>query len=537
MKKLFSLIKVSLSQDMNIFKINSKKASKATKVLLPLVLTVYLAGLMGFYSSGLIDLLAPAHLEYVALTLFTLAVSIISLIEGVYKSGPLLFKCKDDDMLLSLPLEKKTILFIRIFKFYTFELLYNSLFIIPSMVIYAIKMNPSWSYYLVSGLAVLLLPIVPIVLSCLMGFFVTYISSKFKGKNFIQTIFTFAFVFLIMYISYSSNTFINSIAENAKMLNDKINSLYYPVGAYISLINNFDIIKLLIYVGIHLLLLAITILVLGKVYFKINSSNKSVSVSHKVNGKYTIKRNSKMVSFVKKELNKFVSTPVFITNAGFGLLLFIVACIAISLKYDSIITGLINKDSNITKEAIQVYLPLAAFSLISFTSFMTCITSSMISLEGKSFNILKSLPVKAEKIVLYKVIASLVLMIPCILIGDLILFIRFKFDILSIVLLLIISILFPFFNELIGILINLKYPKVDATNDTEVVKQSMSSFISTFLGMTIACISIGGAVIITLFTNIYIAMLSFIVLYGLITYLLWLSLKKNGEKKFNDIMC
>ena len=121
------------------------------------------------------------------------------------------------------------------------------------------------------------------------------------------------------------------------------------------------------------------------------------------------------------------------------------------------------------------------FGLICFASFMTSITSSMISLEGKSFNILKSLPVNPFIIIKSKVLAAVLIMIPFMIIGDLIIFIRFGFDLLSIILLLIASILFPLISETIGIIVNLKYPRMDAKNDTEVVKQSMSSMISVFI--------------------------------------------------------
>ena len=50
----------------------------------------------------------------------------------------------------------------------------------------------------------------------------------------------------------------------------------------------------------------------------------------------------------------------------------------------------------------------------------------MISLEGKSFNITKSLPVSPEKILLSKVLTSNIISIPVILICDIIFFIVFK---------------------------------------------------------------------------------------------------------------
>ena len=535
MKKLFSLIKTSLNHDMNIFAINCKKKSKFLKNILPLILTLYILFIMGTYSKMLIHALEPMHLEFIALTLFALGVSIFTFMEGIYKSGNLLFNCKDDNLLLSLPIKKETILFVRVLKFYVFELLFNTMFILPSMVMYAIVVSPGWTYYLVSIIALLILPIVPIVLSCFLGFILIFISSKFKRKNIFQTIFTMAFLLLFLFIYYNADGFMTSILERATSVNNFIVRLYYPVGTYISLINDFKVLNLLIYILIHLGLFTLTLFFVGKIYFKINSNSKRVLTPHKKQH-YVIKRHSKAISFMKKELNRFFCTPVFITNAGFGLVLFIIACIIISIKFDSLLLTLTTSEMNLDANLILKQLPALMFGVVCFGSLMTSISSSMISLEGKSFNILKSLPLKPIKIIGYKILTTFVIIIPCIIIGDIIIFIKFKFALLSIVLILVASVLIPVVTELIGIIVNLRYPKMDATNDTEIVKQSISSMISTFIGI--------GLFGITMFLIIYfinhninsnLIVLLFIGVYSLICLILWLILYKTCDKSFNNI--
>ena len=535
MNKVLSLIKINLSHDLTIFKINSKKTSKKTKILLPIIITIYLMGFMGVYASMLMDKLKPMHLEFITITIFALIISIITITEGIYKSGSLLFNCKDDNLLLSLPIKKKTVLFVRILKFYIFELLYNSLFIIPVIIVYAINVVPDWTFYLSSFVALLVLPIVPIAISCIIGFLITFISSKFKGKNIVQTIVTMAFLLIVLYLSFNLEGFIKDIAKEATSLNDLITKLYYPVGAYISLINDFNILSLLSYILINILIFAVVVFILGKIYFKINSSQKRVLTSHK-NTHYVIKSRSRLSAFIHKELNRFVATPVFITNAGFGLVLFVAACILCSLKFDSLIDMFLKANPKVKVSLITDNLPLIAYGLLCFSSLMTSITSSMISLEGKTFNILKSFPIKSSRIVLYKVITALVVMLPCLLLGDIILFIRFKFDIISIILILLGTLILPLVTELIGIIANLKYPKMDATNDTEVVKQSMSSMIATFVGLGLS----GGTILVMI--GLFNAglcssliMLIFDLIYGLVAVGLLILLEKKCAGYFNNI--
>ena len=535
MKKILSLMKVCLSQDMNLFKIQSKKMNKLSKLLIPIIFAIIIIGYMGGYAFVLMEQFKPMNQEYIVLTLFTFAFSIITLFEGFYKSGSLLFNCKDDQLLFSLPLDKKTILFIRMFKFYAFEFLFNSMFMAPAMIVYGVNMNQPWTYYLVSIIALIILPIVPIVISCIFGFGITYISSKFKGKNLVTTIASMAILLVVLYFSFNLDGLTNILTNNSTMIDEYICKIYYPVGAYMSLVHEFNIVTLLIYVISHLALFTITILIIGKVYFNLNSKMKNVTVIHN-NKPYIVKTRKRLISFVKKEFNRFVSTPVFIVNAGFGLVMFVAACVVVSFKYDAIINGLTAKMEGVSPDVFINYIPIGLMVLIAFSAFMTSITSSMISLEGKSINILKSLPIKSSMIVLYKVITSLVIIVPCLLLGDFIIFIVFKFDIVSILCALYASILIPFIAELIGIMVNLKYPKMDATNDTEIVKQSMSSMVSVFIGMALAMFSTGllvGLAVMGL-SNIVIQLI-FLIILTILASLLWLRLVKTSDKRFDEI--
>ena len=175
-------------------------------------------------------------------------------------------------------------------------------------------------------------------------------------------------------------------------------------------------------------------------------------------------------------------------------------------------------------------IPKIFYGVVVFTACMTCITSSMISLEGKSFNITKSLPVAPGKILLAKILASNIITIPAILICDVIFFVVFEVAIIDIVLILLASIIMPTFTAILGILINLKYPKMDATSDTEVVKQSMSSMISIFIGMFIGMLSIAAVII---GGNVFIILE--LLVFSIVVLILWNVLKKYGERRVKEI--
>lgn len=535
MKKIISLIKVAMTDNMNIFKINTKNDNKAVKLSLPIFLAAIIMVIFYGYSMSLIEVLKEQHNEYIALTIFGAVISFLTLWEGIYKSPNLLFKCKDDDLLFSLPIERKTVLFLRIFKFYLFEILFNSLFFLPSVIAYAVSVKPSISFYVISIIALLLLPIVPILLSSIIGFFTTTLSSKFKKKNIIQIIVAFAFILLVMFFSYSSESMVDTIASKATRINELVTTYYYPVGAYIKLINNFNILELLLYILIHIFIMYIVISFLGKIYFNLNT--KMISSKGHNKGEYKIVTRSPIRSIIRKESQKFISSPVFVTNAAFGLVLFVIGCIYASVRFDNMLLSLSSEEGSLDPSQVMKYIPLILYVFISFSTLLSSITSSMISLEGKSFYILKSIPVKPSKIVLAKVLTAVLIVIPFILIGDIVVFIRFKFNIIEILLILLASFILPFVSEIIGILVNLKYPKMDAKNDTEVVKQSTSTAVAVLLGGILALLTAVSIVLLaSLGISTYLVLLISLAFYGLILLLLVIRMKKKSVEEFNNIV-
>ena len=136
MKKIISLVKAGMTENMNLFKVNTKNQSEKSKKIFPIVIALLFLFSMWSYANVIMEPLVEVHCEIVLLTLFIAFSVILTLMEGIYKAGNLLFNCKDDNLLLSLPIKKSTVLFLRLFKFYIFEVLYNTLFLLPAMLVY-----------------------------------------------------------------------------------------------------------------------------------------------------------------------------------------------------------------------------------------------------------------------------------------------------------------------------------------------------------------------------------------------------------------
>ena len=537
MKKIVSLLKACMTSDMNIFKIKTK--NKKVSLILPIVIGLYLMFLIWGSANALFEKFAPLHMQYILLSFFAFVISIMTLMEGIYKTSSLIFNCKDDDLLLSLPIKRRTVLFVRIFKFYVFELIYNSLFLLPIMIAYIRWADTlSWTYFLTSIVMLFFLPIIPIVISCFIGVITSSLSSKTKYKNMVQIIISIALLVTILFISYNTDKVVEYLMKNATSLNEVITKLYYPAGIYAKLATDFSFIDLLVFIIVNIGIFAISLYILSKFYFKINSRVKRVITSKKKNTKdLRIISRPKTISLIKKELNTFFQTPVFIINSGFALVLFLVAIIIIIFRFDSFMPILTSKEGGLglSKEVITSNMSLIIFLLLSITAYMTSITNSVISLEGKNINILKSLPVKVKTILMSKILACSVITTPILLIGLIILFIKFKTGIVDSILLLILSILIPLVSHFIGIIVNLKYPKLDAENSTEIVKQSTSSFISVMIGMVLAFISVFIGIKIIGSINATLALLFITLVYIVINIVLYMILIKIGVKDFKKL--
>ena len=538
MKKLYSLIKACMTSDMNIFKIKTNKGNKESRIILILFVVFCFMFAMWSYANVLFEKLAPLGLQYIVLSLFIFGISILTIIEGVYKAGPLIFNCKDDELLLSLPIKRSMVLFIRVFKFYVFELLFNAMFLVPLIIAYLRWANSiTWTFFLTNIIMFFFLPIIPIIISSIIGVITTSISSKFKYKNAAQIIISMFFLIVIFYLSYNLDDFFNYLAKHATSVNDLITKIYYPAGVYSSLVTDFNIGSLLLFILINLVIFTVAILILSKFYFKINTSLKNVTTVKKTKiNNIKIKASSKYNALIKKELNTFFKTPVFIINAGFSLVLFIILAIVLSFKSGNLINSLSDPNTfNMDKSLIMNNLSLIIFILVTFASFMTSITNSVISLEGKNINILKSLPIKTKTILMSKVYSALVLTTPLLVIGDILLCVRFKITIIESLLLILLSLLMPLVSHFIGLIVNLKYPKLDAENSSEIVKQSVSSFLSVMVGVVLLIANIfitikivgkmSSILLLTLFVSIYL-----IINIGLYLYLI-----NKGTKEFNQL--
>ena len=226
--QLLSLIKANFSEGMSIFKVGN--GSKLKKVFLTIILFSLILISFGYYAYEMANILHQVNLTYIVLSIALTTVMITSFIEGIYKSQGILFETSDNDLLFSLPIKKTTIFFVRILKLLVFQILFNTMFLLPCMFVYAYFENPGVSYYLLSLLMLIITPIIPTVLSCFIGYLIKCLSSKFKSKKLMQTIFSLIMLLVIYFLSFSMNNVVDNLQSNALNINNTLSKINFATN-------------------------------------------------------------------------------------------------------------------------------------------------------------------------------------------------------------------------------------------------------------------------------------------------------------------
>ena len=537
MGKFLTLLKASMHEGMSLFKFKTKRGGKARKAAIFALLALCVFASIYGYADMMLEPLAGTGMEYTVLTMYALVAAVLILAEGIYKAPGLLFNCRDDDLVLALPVKKSVVFLVRVMKFYLFEVAFSAMVLVPTMVAYVVRMGGAVpaSFYVASVAALILLPVIPVVLAVILAMVTTGVASRFRFKNLVQIILTVVLLLGLMAVSLNMQEIMATIAEHASGINEVITRFYYPVGAYIQMVADFNIVTFLVFVVVNVAVAAVFVWAFSRVYYRVNSRAKIVKVSK--NKKCSeVKAHSVMGALLLKEGRKFTSSPVFLVNAGFSLVLYVAAVVLLAVNFDGVMGMLPQMGMKMSPEDVLGLMPVIATGMIVFFTLMTSITCSMISLEGRTINLLKSMPVSAFKIIMAKVLTAVLIIVPVLLIGDIVMFVRFDFDVWQILMILALSIVMPVVAEILGIIVNLKYPKMDAESDAEAVKQSMSSMVAVLTGMVLSgmtiyiiytCIS-GG-------TSVTVTMAAVLATYALIMVGLIVYLKARGEKEFNKI--
>ena len=452
-------------------------------IILYLFVFAYLAAIVGFLSFQMIEGLLQIHQEQIFLGVILLGIGLFVLIQTIFSAISLLYYSKDNEYILPLPLKPSQILMAKTNVLLLTEYIIVAIIGLIPFVIYGYMTGANILYYISMIVVLLVFPIIPALISCLLVIIFMRFSKFAKNKDMFQIISMFLIIgFVIIVQLFAQNNTDTSQEEMIHMLT-QANGLVEMVEKYfitlkpaVDTLVNYSSIAGIISFGelllISILLYLLFIALSQKLYLKgavgaSISGKKSKSIKNE-KGTYTNKKVWR--SYLKKEMIMLFKNPIYFMQCVLpAFLLPVIFAIVFFAGSDESL-------KEITQMAINPTVVLCvAIGINTFLLSMIFISVTAISRDGQNAVFMKYIPVPLYKQIIYKCLPSIIIsIIPIVFVIVAISYLLNYYNVLFIIYSLIISILISILYSYLMIIVDLKRPKLNWDTEYAVVKQNFN---------------------------------------------------------------
>lgn len=465
-----------LYQDKKSGKNRSKKG-----LITYILLYLFIFGFLGvfFYNTAKV-LCAPlvavnlGWLFFALMGLISVALGVFGSVFNTYSS---LYKAKDNDLLLSMPIPSGKILAARLFGVFTMGLMYELIVMIPTLIVYFLYAPMNVLRVIFTLLIPLILSIFVLTLSCILGWVVALVSSRLKNKNIITVFMSLAFIAAYYYFYMKAYSMLQGILANPQAVGNSIRSILYPFY-HMGLAAEGSAVSMLIFTGIMLALFALVYFVLSRSFLRLVTSNRGAAKARY--REKEVRAGTIQGALLRKELRRFLGSPTYMLNCGLGIVLMLAAAVALLIK-SSTVSEMLGQVFG----AHSDWAALVAIAAVCMITTMNDITAPSVSLEGKSIWLVQSIPVSAWQVLLAKLKLHLLLTLVPALVLVVCVEIVLRPALAYGIMLPIIMVLFVLLMGVIGLCLNLKMPNINWTDETVPVKQSLGVMLCLFGGWAV----------------------------------------------------
>lgn len=486
-KVISQVMRLCRLQLVNMFELNElrytkdkvKKARFMCVAVVWIILIFMLVGYIGSYSYGMIFL---GMADIVPMYLYAIA-SLIIMIFSFFKAGSILFAMKGYDMLASLPVSKAAVVISRFGCMYVTNMLLGLLIMLPGLVVYGYMIRPTVLFYVIFMLGTLFLPLFPLTISSIIGAGITAISARVKRKSLVDTLLMVILVIGIVMFSVFCSDKEEMLTEDflkdmAKVLSAQIGAIYPPALWFSNaLLGNVKALSLVL--AIQIVVFMAFVMILQRYFQSICAAINAVTAKNDYQ-MTSLRVNGQVVALWKRELRRYFSSSVYVTNTIIGYVL--AAMLSIAICFVGMEQFEVMFKASDIEPIIAKYTTCIPYILACLMS-MTSTTSCSISLEGNTFWQIQTLPVKVKQIYDSKILMNLTVAVPFYIISVIFLRMSAKLSILEFLWLLIIPAVYLVFECVLGISVNLAFPVFNWESEVSVVKQSATTFITMLVGM------------------------------------------------------
>lgn len=441
-------------------------------VLLILLIFVSIGSIFFSVAGALCNPLLSVGMGWLYWCLMGLISVCFGVLGSVFHTYSGLYRAKDNDFLLAMPIPVSRILLVRLTGVYAMGLMYELLVMIPTLMVWFYHAPFSVAGTVSCVLIPFVLSILNLILSAILGWVVAWIAARLKQKNAITVFASLVLIAAYYYFYSQASAMLQTILAQAEAIGRKMKNILYPLY-HMGMAAEGNVLSLLIFTGIIIGLFGIVYWVVSRSFLDLATANRGSAkrVYRERNGKvHPVGR-----ALLQKELRRFTGSSNYMLNCGLGILIMPIAAAVLVWKGENFFAPMIA----ILPEGIH---PLFAAGALCLLAGMNDITAPSVSLEGKNLWLAQSLPVSGSQVLTAKLKLHLLLTllpaVPLVIAVEWVI----KPDLLFAFLIPIILVLFVLLTASFGLAMNLKFPNLNWSSEIIPIKQSAGVLLSLLGG-------------------------------------------------------
>lgn len=479
------LLKKQMTEAFRGFFFNAKKNQSRTHAVTVILILLYaalmvlvLGGMFAYAGVKLAAPLASVDLLWFYNAVFAMIALGLGVFGSVFNTFAGLYQGKDNDLLLSLPIPVRYILFSRLLGVYLMGLMFSAVVLLPAWIVRMIAAPFTVSSLFGGLLLIVLISLLTFVLSCLLGWVVAKIASKLKNRSFLTVLIALVLLVLYYVVYFKGFNALTTIEENPESVDGgAIKSKAYPLYL-IGLVGEGRPIPCLIVTAVVLAAVVLTYFVLDRTFIKIATT--TASSAKKEYKEKAAKMRPLWLTVLLREAKRFSTNAAYMLNLGLSTVLLPALGVFMLLKGHDTAAALL-ATGRMTPDLIGTGVAI----VISIVSSMNAIAAPSVSLEGTGIDVIRSLPVPTKSVLLAKAGNHLLFTVPSVLIASLLSVISLR-DVIPVsgaVFVFVLPLLFTVFISLFDLTLNLLTPNIHWTSEITVIKQGLGIILALVSGI------------------------------------------------------
>ncbi len=415
---------------------------------------------------------------------------LLTLMTSVSYTKTLLYEAKDYEALCSLPIRSGTVVAAKLATLYTLDLVFSLAMMLPCGVFYGIFALPALSFYFFYFTLIFFVPLIPILISALVSALICLIASRFRRMQAVTILLYILFFFGILSVSF----FAGSTAGEPTALGDLFSGMleavlpwYPPLMWFYEAVMDGMFSSAALFAGVSMLAFSLVTLLIGKFYGRFQAIFRPAAVRRQY--KATRTSSAAIVALMKKDWRRLCSSAGVFMNQLVGILMLVVFAVMFGIQSFGVTD---EADLAQMTEIFSVMLPF----LFAMAASMVSDTSTSISMEGKAFPLIKSLPISAKTYLYSKLALHMALCAPVIVLCGVGISIVKQFPLISAVACVVIPLCYAYSSGIVGLLINLKKYRFDWASEIMVAKNSLPVMLTIFGGMILSIVPMVVAIVL-----------------------------------------